>query len=338
MTAASPPVWVLDDPRAGTASQAIGIAERLGVAFRRVPMGWNWMAPLVAPSDAALGRRGSLLGLRPAGLPADQPPPRLVISAGTRAAAVALWLRGRFRCRIVHCMRPQVPLRSWVSVLHQFDLLVLPDHDAPPAAANVFPTLGVPNRVSAVQLDAARCAWSERLAHLPEPRVVLLLGGPSDRWFRGADMRPALAYNLARQVAGLARDAGGCVLATTSRRTGTEAADALAAGLGGAMHLLYRWGEPGDNPYLGYLAAADAIVVTADSASMLSEACATRAPVFAALPELVTGRHRRLLNALLQAGQVRPFADSLSPWSREPLNEAGRVAAEIRRRFGDLEA
>ena len=33
-------VWVLDDPRTGTANQAIGIAERLGVPFRRVPMMW----------------------------------------------------------------------------------------------------------------------------------------------------------------------------------------------------------------------------------------------------------------------------------------------------------
>ena len=28
------------------------------------------------------------------------------------------------------------------------------------------------------------------------------------------------------------------------------------------MHQLYRWGEPGENPYLGFLASADAIVVT----------------------------------------------------------------------------
>jgi mitochondrial fission protein ELM1 len=35
----------------------------------------------------------------------------------------------------------------------------------------------------------------------------------------------------------------------------------------------------------------------------------------------------------VQAGQVRPFAQTLSPWERQPLDESGRVAAEIRRRF-----
>ena len=53
-------VWVLDDPRVGTANQALGIAERLGVPFRRIPMSWNpWTAHL-----AGLVPGGSLAGLR----------------------------------------------------------------------------------------------------------------------------------------------------------------------------------------------------------------------------------------------------------------------------------
>src|SRR3954452_15418430 len=93
-------VWVLDDPRAGTAAQAIGIAERLGVPFRRIPLTWNWMAHI-----AGLVRRGSLLSLagppRPglargsgvAVLAPGQDGPALVISAGSLSAAVALWLK-----------------------------------------------------------------------------------------------------------------------------------------------------------------------------------------------------------------------------------------------------
>jgi uncharacterized protein len=97
------------------------------------------------------------------------------------------------------------------------------------------------------------------------------------------------------------------------------------------MHLMFRWGEPGENPYLGFLAMADAIVVSADSVSMVSEACAADAPVFIALPELAGGRHRRLHHSLIEAGQVKMLGDSLSPWSREPLDEAGHVADAVRR-------
>lgn len=335
MTSPAPPVWVLEDPRPGTRAQALGIAERLGMPFRRIALDWNWKAPFAAMSGATLGRRGSLMGLGVPDVLPRETPPALVISAGTRSAAVALWLRARHGCRVVHCMRPQVPLRSWLSLRHQFDLLVMADHDNPPQAPNVFPIRGVVNRLSPARLEQARRDWSERLAHLPHPRVALLVGGPMDRWYRGADLNPALAHHLARRVAGLVAEVRGCVLATTSRRTGREAADAIAAGLGPAMHVLYRWGEPGENPYAGFLASADAVIVTADSVSMLSEACGVAAPVFVALPQLAGPRHRRMIGALGRAGQVRSFTDNVSPWPRVPLDETGRVAAEIRLRFAD---
>jgi mitochondrial fission protein ELM1 len=146
-------------------------------------------------------------------------------------------------------------------------------------------------------------------------------------------MQPALAHALGRKVARLTTQLRGSVLATTSRRTGGEATDALAAGLSRSLHLLYRWGEPGENPYLGFLATADAIVVTADSESMLSEACTTAAPVYVALPELAGPRQRRLIASLIKAGQVRPLESSLAPWPRRELDESGRVASEILRRF-----
>ena len=244
-TAAS--VWVLDDPRAGTSNQVIGIAEQLGVPFRRIGVSFNWMA-----HAAGLGRRGSLRGLAErggplaaaiAGLAQGTGRPHLVISSGSRSAAVALWLKDRLGCRIVHCMRPGLGgLFRW----SDFDLLVVPEHDAPRAAVNVFPVLGAPHRVSQSALRAAGQRWNDRLDHLPQPVVALLVGGP----VRGHNMEPARAHALGVAVARAAAARGGSVVATTSRRTGTEATDALAAGLGRAMHLIYRWGEPGENPYL----------------------------------------------------------------------------------------
>jgi mitochondrial fission protein ELM1 len=134
-------------------------------------------------------------------------------------------------------------------------------------------------------------------------------------------------------VARIAASRGGSVLATTSRRTGPEATEAIGAGLGRVLHQLYRWGEPGENPYTGFLALADAIVVTADSIGMLSEACATAAPVFVAAPELAGPRQKRLIAGLIQAGHARHLGRGLAEWKRTPLDEAGRAALEVRRRF-----
>ncbi|HUZ65039.1 MAG TPA: mitochondrial fission ELM1 family protein [Acetobacteraceae bacterium] len=315
------PVWVLEDSRAGTAAQAIGIAERLGVPFRRLPLSWTVFAHL-----AALRRGGSLAGVNPAALDLGGAPPRLVISAGNRSIAVALWLQTHLDCRVVHCMRPQLHAALAAA---QFDLLVIPHHDRPPLADNVLPVLGAPHRVSPFALLRAQAEWEERLAHLPRPRIALMVGGK----VRGTEMDPSLAHALGRQVARLAAAHRGSVMVTTSRRTGAEATEALAAALGPVMHLMFRWGDPGPNPYLGYLALADAIVVTGDSVSMISEACTAAAPVFIALPELAGQRHRRLHRSLYEAGQARPLGSSLSPWPRQGLDEAGRVAAEILRRF-----
>ena len=73
--------------------------------------------------------------------------------------------------------------------------------------------------------------------------------------------------------------AGGSLLVSTSARTPADVIEAFEGS--SAPHRLYRWrqGDP-DNPYLGYLALADRIVVTSDSMSMLVEAMATGKPVF----------------------------------------------------------
>jgi mitochondrial fission protein ELM1 len=295
---------------------------------------------------ASLARRGSLLGVAP---PADGDgaseetwsvatvldqaatgAPAVVISSGSRAAAVALWLRARLDCRVVNCMRPGLgsALRA-----RSYDLAVVPEHDQPPLAPNVMPVLGAPHRMSPLRLRHAAGQWAERLDYLPHPRIALLVGGTRDNPFRGPDLSPALAHTLARKVARMAASRGGSVLAATSRRTGHEATEAIGAGLGRVMHQLYRWGEPGENPYAGFLALADAIVVTGDSIAMLSEACATLAPVFVAAPELAGARQKRLIAALARADHVRPLGRSLTTWKRVRLDEAGRVAEEVVRRF-----
>jgi mitochondrial fission protein ELM1 len=142
-------------------------------------------------------------------------------------------------------------------------------------------------------------------------------------------MAPATAAAIARQVVGFA----GSVLATGSRRTGRPAEAAAAATLGDLPHHLHRWGEGGANPYAGLLAWADALVVTGDSVSMVSEALATAVPVFIADPGGLGTRHRRLHHSLYAARQARPLIEAPAPFARERLDETGRVAVEVAERF-----
>jgi mitochondrial fission protein ELM1 len=302
------PVWVLADPRAGTAAQALGIAERLGEPFRTLPLAWSPLARLPMPF-------ASLLGLSAAARRGVAPPwPKLVLSAGRRSGPVALWLARR-GARTVHCMR--------MAGAGGIDLNVIGRHDDPPAAPNILPILGAAHRISPARLAAAREAF-QPLAELPTPRIALLVGGP----IRGEGLEPGLARDLGARVAGFA----GSVMATASRRTGAAATEALGAALAAVPHRLHRWGDPADNPLLGFMAWADALVVTGDSVSMLSEALVTSAPVFVAPLGGEGRRHLALHESLYAAGQARPLSAAPAPFARPPIDEVGRICAEIRAR------
>jgi mitochondrial fission protein ELM1 len=204
-----------------------------------------------------------------------------------------------------------------------FDLLVIGRHDQPCEAPNVLSILGACHRMSPARLEAARAEWAV-LAELPSPRIAVLVGGP----VRSVGMAPGIAAVLGAEVARFA----GSVLATASRRTGAPATEALAIALAGVPHRLHRWGDAGPNPYVGFLAWADAVVVTGDSTSMVSEALATTVPVFIADPGGLGPRHLRLHGSLIAAGQARMLAAAPTPFTRAPLDEAARVAAAIRDR------
>jgi len=79
------------------------------------------------------------------------------------------------------------------------------------------------------------------------------------------------------------------------------------------------------------LALADYILVTEDSVSLASEACATGKPVYVIPLSGGSARHRRFHEALRAEGLTRPFAGRLERWSYQPLFDAARVAEEVRR-------
>ncbi|MBI4031474.1 MAG: mitochondrial fission ELM1 family protein, partial [Proteobacteria bacterium] len=88
-----------------------------------------------------------------------------------------------------------------------------------------------------------------------------------------------------------------------------------------------------ENPYHGFLAWADYIIVTSDSASMISEAATTGKPVYMEYLEGGSTRFDRFHNDLLDKGMIRKFEGKLEPYSYTPLNDAAMVADGIRKRW-----
>ena len=321
---APPAVWVLGDPRIGTRVQALAVAEALGWPFAVRDLAYG---PLAAFPNALLGATAA--GLDAASRGSLAPPwPDLVVSAGRRSAPVARAVRRRAERRpfLVHVMDPG---RRGAA---DFGLIAQPGHDQPPAGTNRMTITGAPHRMFPDVLAAAGKRWRSRFSDLPRPWIAVFVGGSTRR--RRFDA--AHAVDLAARVSAMARTAGGALFVTTSRRTGAVAEPLLTAI--DAPARVHRWEQAGENPYTGFLALADAVVVTGDSASMCSEACATGAPVHIFAPVGATHpKHARLHQALYAEGYARPFDGTWHDDRHPPLNAAHAIATEVRARLPEAE-
>jgi mitochondrial fission protein ELM1 len=125
-------------------------------------------------------------------------------------------------------------------------------------------------------LNEAADVWRNRFEPSTRPHIALLVGGGSARH----SFTPELARRMGEEVSQLAREVGGSIFVTTSRRTSRESVEALEQSLG-EVALFFRWKPDAgqDNPYFGFLALADVLIVTDDSESMVAEACACGKPV-----------------------------------------------------------
>ncbi|WP_337996181.1 mitochondrial fission ELM1 family protein [Oleispirillum naphthae] len=317
-------IWALLDDRAGNTAQTLGVAEALGQPFVEKRIAYTALAGL--PN---LIRGKGLAGVAEReGLRA--PWPRLVIASGRRLAPVARWIKAQSGAKGRACALCQIMDPGWPG-RRGFDLIAVPTHDLhAPAGGNILRIPGAPHRVTAARLAAARAAWAQRIVPIPAPRIAVLVGGAT----KSLPFTAGRAAALGRAVAVLADEMGGRVMLTTSRRTGREAEDALIAELP-QNAWTYRWGDSGENPYFGLLAWADAVVVTGDSMSMVSEACGTEVPVLIDAPEAETSaKHARLHADLIARGRALPLAaagpQALARLSCRPLNAAVEVAAAIR--------
>jgi mitochondrial fission protein ELM1 len=261
-----PRVWVLADHKPGHTTQSDGLAEELDWPHEHIALEFSPAAEL--PTSWL---RNSRRGLTPAcAQRLTAPWPDLVIATGRRTAPIAGWIRkkSRGRTRTVQMGRLGSFQRD------EFDLAVSPAYASLYPDSRRIETATPLTRVSPRALHHAAARWAPELERIRRPRLALLVGGNDPEHELDAEQARALGS----AVAELATREGGAVVVSTSRRTPAGAADALEEALGGTCAHFHRWSPDApasENPYLGYLALADALVVTGESASMLAEACAT---------------------------------------------------------------
>lgn len=309
-------ITVLSDGKAGHLSQSRGLVERIKEAWvaraandKRLagntkPLVWMKTIPVTFRHPALKAVLSFTASVLPRRFPKgewflrwaltpesfkllSESSADVTVSCGSSTAAVNLLWSWAVRSKTAHITRSAFP--SW----RRFDLAVIPRHDVrrpgKKQARNVLLVDGalVPRRAS----DEERLkGWRQKLKLAKERRVGLLLGGTA----KGVELAREDVEQVVKGLLAAAEEADAELLVTSSRRTPLSVETWLAQELGRHPRCkLLALVNRRDAGRLSDTAEAvpaifdlcDALVVSGDSISMISEAMATGKPVIGFAPQ-----------------------------------------------------
>ncbi|MFO0375026.1 MAG: mitochondrial fission ELM1 family protein [Alphaproteobacteria bacterium] len=305
--------WVVCDAgKIGTLNQCIGLAEALGFVPKifevRARSFWSLLPASLWPIP--------LSGTCPA---LTAPWPELIIAAGRASVAPTAQIRRLTlgTTKVVQLQNPRIEPSH-------FDAVIAPAHDHL-KGQNVITTKGALHRVTKQKIQESLTSFEGQFAHLPRPIITVLIGG-SNRCYR---ITPNVMHSLVDTLKIPLSQLGGSLAVTVSRRTELDNIEALRQGLRDVPH--YLWDGQGDNPYFSLLGIADYIVVTSDSVSMTSEACALGTPVYVYHLPGGSKKFRSFHRSFENSGLTKPLSGPLSPHDvHEPLFEMDNVVTQLK--------
>ncbi|XP_057784760.1 mitochondrial fission protein ELM1-like [Salvia miltiorrhiza] len=273
----------------------------------------------------------------------DRDGPILVVASGHDTIAIASSIK-----KLVPDNIFLVQIQHPRSRLHRFDLVITPQHDyypLMPEAQEQIPlflrrwvtprkspdkhvvlTVGALHQADSDALRSAASVWHDEMALLPKPLLVVSIGGPTRHCRYGAD----LAMQLTAAMKSVLSTCGS-IRISFSRRTPKTVSDIILTEFSNHPRV-YIWKGRDPNPHMGHLALADAFVITADSVSMLSEACSTGKPVYVIGAERCTWKFSYFIKTLQSRGAVRPFTGTeniCEKWEYVPLDDTKKAAGEV---------
>ena len=330
--------WAVSDGRAGIQVQTTSLLDALGLdslplcVQMRPP--WRWLPPVLIPREIAhrVYPTDTIKTLIDNLAAPQKTPPRAIVTCGRQAALFGVFARRLIRKTGLETLVIQVQDSGLNPAL--FDFVVTPAHDKL-RGSNVLTSQGGLNSLTPARLSAAAQALTPRLAHLPRPLVAVLIGGKS----KVHNITTRNLDDLLRVLRQWHEHSGCGFLITPSRRTPAAFRDRIQRAFADLPHFYWDGeqgqddggtGAGGPNPYRGYLAVTQHIVVSADSVNMLTEAASTGKPVWIAPTSGGSAKFDRLHHSLVEGGIARPLSPQLDNWHYPPLGEAARIAAQLR--------
>jgi mitochondrial fission protein ELM1 len=305
-------LWIVTEGIAGTENQCLAVAHQLGVLnpiVKRISLRqpFDKLSPFLfktAPQWAIQG------------IDWNEPAPDIIIASGRKSIPIVLKYPSVFK---VFIQNPKINT-------NHFDIVAAPMHDNL-RGKNVITTIAAPNLITPILLNNAKKQFD--LPQLTGKKIAILIGGNS----KTHTMPSHFAYSLFEKLLPYLESDDYSVMVTASRRTPPSIRAELQT-LFSTKNCMF-WDGAGQNPYFGYLAAADYILVTEDSTSMLSDACSTGKPVYRIPLSGGSSKFNMLYSALENRCGLKIFDGNLETWTYEPLQDAKMIADEIKKSFAN---
>jgi mitochondrial fission protein ELM1 len=328
MTKIREEIWILADDRPGTSAQAIGLAEEIGFDYKVINLDYGFFSNLpnffLSNSLLRLSKtnRKKFKNLKYL--------PSLIISAGRRAAPIALHLKKRSKnqTKVIQIMNPNLGFSK-------FDFVILPKHDEADETKfpNLISTIGALTQINDKKISGECEKFFSWFGNIDKTKIALLIGGSSKKTI----FTESSAAKLAKIASEIAQKMDATLLILTSRRTDSKIVEALKSNLK-ADFKFFDWQELGaENPYLAILGYANFFIISGDSVSMISECCSTGKPVYIFdEKEISTLKHRKFHHSLFEKNYAKKLLKNtteLENFLPKKLEETKRVASLIRTKF-----
>ena len=192
----------------------------------------------------------------------------IVISCGSSTAAVNIFLSKENNAKSIVIMKPSL------ITLNKFNLAILPKHDKPKISKNVVITNGALSLIDSKSLDFYADKLKDELGILKKRRIGLLLGGDTKNFKMDHKVIGDIADNLLK----IADEYDAEILISTSRRTPRRIDDLLRVKFSQKERcrlLVIANEENREGAVESILGLADAVLVSEESISMVSEAASS---------------------------------------------------------------
>ena len=245
----------------------------------------------------------------------------VIISCGRKSIIPSIFLKKNSKKKIIniHIQNPKISLKH-------FDFVVCPEHDNL-EGSNVLRTKGAIHYLTLEEINNSKDYLLNKLER-DKDVITLILGGPN-KYYNYSDENMISIFSRINRIL---KEHNLQLVVIPSNRTPKKTIELSKEYFTDNRTVIDVVDK---SAYLSSLALSKYLVVTCDSTSMISEAALTGKPVYVAMiPALRNDkRFQRFRSLFEKLNIIKILENKLETWNYEKLNEADRIALEIKQKI-----